>query len=48
MVDQWLTALIILAIVVVAGVGIYHVAPNQIDDFFSTYVTNALSAMPAV
>lgn len=46
--DQWLTILIILAIVVVAGVGIYHVFPNQIDNFWSTYVGNALNAMPAV
>ncbi|AFM42953.1 hypothetical protein Desaci_4090 [Desulfosporosinus acidiphilus SJ4] len=44
--DQWLTILIILAIVIVAGVGIYHVFPNQIDDFFSNYITNALAALP--
>lgn len=48
MFDQWLTILIIIAIVVVTGVGIYHVAPNQINDFFSNYLGNALSALPAV
>lgn len=44
--EQWLTMLIILSVVILAGIAIHTIAPGAISTFFNNTLTNLLNSAP--